>query len=334
MAFHTALPRRLVLIVSVTLLSIAAPIMGMAVAGEPPPPFTIVPPKDHPLVGQAYEPASGRLTDLDEVVARALAADAVLLGETHDNPDHHALQAWMVRRMIAGGRRPAVAFEMIDDSQRDALERHLATAPDDAAGLGAAIGWDKTGWPDWTHYRPIAEAALAAGRAPIPANLSRDDTRALARGDAPDLSAKLGLDRTLDPDMAAAIAEEIKVGHCDMLPEPAVPPMIRIQFARDAVMARALMAGLEEGRQAVLIAGASHIRTDRAVPWHLRQLAPEAAMLSLAFVEIQEDETDPSTYGKLYNSGALPFDVVIFTPRQEREDQCEAFRKHMEKKKG
>lgn len=306
--------------------------MGLVKAAEAPPEFTTGQSRVHPLIGRGFEPALGRFVELDEVVTRALAADIVLLGETHDNADHHALQAWMVRRMIEGGRRPAVAFEMIDESQREPLERHLAGNPGDAAGLGPALEWDKTGWPDWRHYRPIAEAALAAGSAPLPANLSRDSTRALAGGQAPELAARLGLDEPMDRAMNEAMANEIKVGHCDMLPDKAVPPMVRVQFARDATMARAMASALEEGRQAILIAGAGHVRNDRAVPWHLNRLTPGSSVLALAFVEVSDGETDPAAYGDLYGAERLPFDLVVFTPRQEREDQCDVFRKHMEKK--
>ena len=47
----------------------------------------------------------------------AAARDFVLLGEKHDNPDHHRLQAWMIDALVARGRRPAIAMEMLDAEQ-------------------------------------------------------------------------------------------------------------------------------------------------------------------------------------------------------------------------
>ncbi|HSV29537.1 MAG TPA: ChaN family lipoprotein, partial [Candidatus Omnitrophota bacterium] len=73
---------------------------------------TSIAPNDHRLTGRIWEPASGTFVERDRVLAQAVAADAVLLGETHDNPEHHALQAWVVRELVAAGRKPVVAFEM------------------------------------------------------------------------------------------------------------------------------------------------------------------------------------------------------------------------------
>ncbi|MGE5546211.1 MAG: ChaN family lipoprotein [Solirubrobacterales bacterium] len=290
------------------------------------PPAAVAPlDRDHPLAGRIWSTAEHRFLGPDELVARAAKADAVILGETHDNPDHHALQAWMLRRLTAGGRAPWVAFEMIDASQRQALDQALANRPVDTVALGEALRWKQNGWGDWDRYRPIAEAAVAAGATVVPANLSRDDTMALGRGESPDLAARLGIDLPLSPDEQAVMAEEIKASHCGELPDRAVPPMVRIQRARDAAMAEAMADGITRGRQAVLIAGAGHARSDRGVPRALARLTPNARMLSLAFTEVEPGQTDPATYDQA-------FDALWFTPRAEREDPCIAFRRHMEKK--
>lgn len=302
-------------------------LLAVPAFAEPPPAFTTPLERDHPLVGKVWLPASGRFIGVDELVAQARAADAVLLGETHDNADHHALQAWMLGRVVEGGRKPLVAFEMIDAGQEDALRRALEAQPGDAAGLGAALNWEKSGWPDWALYRPIAQTALTAGAALAPANLPREQVRAIAKGETdpvlPDLAA----------DQIAAIGSEIKEGHCGMLPDAAVPAMVKVQRSRDATMAQALARGLADGRGAVLIAGAGHTRTDHGVPVALATLAPTARVLALAFIEVKQGASDPAAYGEQFDSPALPFDAVWFTPRAEREDQCEALKRHLEKKK-
>ncbi|MCR6631692.1 MAG: ChaN family lipoprotein [Magnetospirillum sp.] len=126
---------------------------------------------------------------------------------------------------------------------------------------------------------------------------------------------------------------EIKDSHCGMLPDAALPGMVRVQRGRDAVMAATLAQGLAGGKGAVLIAGAGHVRRDRGVPALLADRTPEARILSLAFLEVRPGETDPASYGALFDSAAVPFDAVWFTPRAEREDPCEDLRQHMEKKK-
>ncbi|MGE5517175.1 MAG: ChaN family lipoprotein [Bacteroidota bacterium] len=306
---------------------VVALLLMLSACAQTPPPFTAPLERDHPLVGKVWLPQAGTFIAIDDLVAQARAADAVLLGETHDNADHHALQAWLLSRLTEGGRRPLVAFEMMDGGQADALRRYLEAHPGDAAGLGAALEWDKSGWPDWALYRPIAAAALAAGAPLATANLTREQVRAIAKGKTvialPDLP----------PDQLALMAGEIKDGHCGMLPDNAVPAMVSVQRSRDATMAATLAAGLREHGNAVLIAGAGHTRTDHGVPFALKRQSPTARVLALAFIEVKAGETDPAAYGALFDSPRPPFDAVWFTPRAEREDQCEAFKRHMEKKK-
>jgi uncharacterized iron-regulated protein len=303
-----------------------------AARAEPLPPTILSQPAAHTLTGKIWLPGQGFISS-DELARRAAAADVLLLGESHDNPDHHALQAWVLGQVLAAGKRPLVAFEMIDAGQSVALASHLATHPRDAAGLGPALGWDKSGWPDWNFYRPIAEAALTAGTSLAAGNLGKDETRAIAKGEVPARLAALGLDRPLDAATRQGMEAEIKAGHCDLLPDRALPAMVRVQRARDAHMARVLADGIAAHGSAVLIAGSGHVRIDRAVPAHLTVMAPGKRVFAIAFAEVQPGMTEPVAYGEGYDADAPPFHALWFTPRAERENQCEVMRKHMEKKK-
>lgn len=298
------------------LAALLCPLVLIACAGTPPS-FTAPLERNHPLVGKLWLPGEGRFTSVDEVVARARAAQAVLLGETHDNPDHHALQAWMVDRITAEGARPLVAFEMITPDQEPALRRHLAAHPGDAAGLGTALAWEKSGWPDWGLYRPIVAAALEARSPLAAANL---DAAGIAKAKADTLALP-----PLPATQLAVVEQEIRDGHCGMLPESAVPPMARIQRGRDAAMAAVLAEGVRANGQAVLIAGTGHTRRDHAVPAVLATQAPQTRIFSLGFLEVRSGRDTPTAY-------ETPFDAVWFTPAAEREDMCAAFKRHMEKK--
>jgi len=294
-------------------------------AGEPPPALRVV---DHPLAGRIWRPADRAFVSPDDLAAAASGADAVLLGETHDNPGHHLLQAWMVRRLANAGRRPVVAFEMLDVAQGERANAYLAAHPGDAAGLGEAVGWDATGWPEWSQYRPIAEAALAVGAPVAAASLARDTTRALAKGGAPaELVAALGLDRPLAPAVQAGMEAEIRDDHCGMLPESAIAAMVVVQRARDAWMARVVTEGMARQGAAVLIAGAGHVRADRGVPARLDAIAPGRKVVALAFLEVEDGVDDPAEYGEALGAALPPYDFVWFTPRAEREDPCEKWRR-------
>ena len=57
------------------------------------PAFTLAQGADHPLSGKVWSRAEGDFVSGDAVGTAVRDARYVLLGEIHDNPDHHALQA-------------------------------------------------------------------------------------------------------------------------------------------------------------------------------------------------------------------------------------------------
>jgi uncharacterized iron-regulated protein len=282
--------------------------------------------QSHRLTGRIWDVHAQRFIDEGALVRRLAAADFVLLGEKHDNPDHHRLQARLVNALVAAGRRPSVAFEMLGADDEPAITRYLASAPADAAGLGAAVQWERSGWPDWKLYQPIADAAVRAHVPVVAADLSGAMLTGLRRQGAAALDRAFALRHTLDrpapPDLRAAMAAELDAAHCGQAPKAALDRMILIQRARDAWMADRLS---DQG-QAVLIAGSGHVRRDRGVPTYLAQRAPAARVASVAFVEVAEGETEPARYGERFGAERPPFDYVWFTPRLDDEDACARFR--------
>jgi uncharacterized iron-regulated protein len=284
----------------------------------------------HPLTGRIWEPATGRFVERGVLVERLGRTRFVLLGEKHDNPDHHRLQADVLRALIAGGRRPAVGFEMFGVDDADAIARHLATAPADAAGLADVVGWKQSGWPDWAMYRPIVEAALSVGLPVVATNLSRAANRNLRSGGLaalePETVIALGLGRALPPPLEADLAAEIRATHCGHASDAMVARMTATQRARDAQMAAALASAAGHDG-AVLIAGAGHVRNDRGVPMYVKARLPGASVETVAFLEVSDGQTDPVAYGTRFERGRFPFDYVWFTPRVDDRDPCEAFAK-------
>lgn len=282
--------------------------------------------RDHPLAGWAWDVAARRFLDAETLVARLTSDRFILLGEKHDNPDHHRLQTWVLDRLIAAGRRPAVGFEMftVDDAPR--IARYLAPGQRSAAGLGDAVDWSRSGWPAWTLYQPIADRALAAGLPIVATNLGPMATRAVARQGLraldPSLVARLGLGQPLGAATRSEMAAEIREGHCGYAREEMLDGMIAVQRARDAQMAERLAAA--DGDGAVLIAGAGHVRKDRGVPAFLAVLRPGARVGSVAFVEVRPDAAAPEAY-------AMPVDYIWFTPRFDPVDPCERFREPLER---
>lgn len=281
--------------------------------------------REHPLVGKVWDVQARAFVEPHVVAERAATVPFVLLGERHDNPDHHRLQARIVAELVKGGRHPALVFEMLELAQQPAVDAYVADPSSTATGFGAALSWEKTSWPPFGDYRPIFEAAFDAKLAIKAGNLAQADAKALVKGGVSALPAEraheLWLDRAFPPELEAGLVEELRTSHCGKLPEPLLSPMALAQHARDAQLARVLASvGAKQG--AVLIAGGGHARLDRGVPYYLALAAPGEAVLSVGFREVRHAERDAQSY--VAEEG--PFDYLWFTPRASDDDPCAAFR--------
>lgn len=244
----------------------------------------------HPEVGQIYDVAQARVIDEATLIAELATADFVLLGETHDNYDHHRLQARLVRALAEhSGRRLAVAFEMLDSDLQEEIADVLSRTPADPEALAAAVDWSHSGWPPFAAYEPLFRAVLDVGATVVAAGLPAPRVREVsARGlDAlPEaLVQRAGLDQPLREELRQALEEELYVSHCGRLARDFVPRMVAVQRARDAFMADRLARTTGNG-MGVLITGAGHARLDRGVPLYLQRLASGKRVRSLAFLEI------------------------------------------------
>jgi uncharacterized iron-regulated protein len=292
--------------------------------------------RDHPLVGRIWDVRAASFVDEGALSAAVAAADFVALGEVHDNPDHHLLQARLVRAATSAGRRPALAFEMLAADQQEAVDAAVARAPKDPDALAEAVQWKTSRWPEWKLYRPIFAAGLEAGLPIVAANLTRDQVKQLVmKGrEALDegLRVRLAREEPIPEAVLAELREEMKESHCGEMPEAMLEPLVLAQRARDARMAeRSVNAGGERG--AILVTGKGHARTDRGVPALVAKDLPGRKVLGVGFFEVDPAATTPDGYVERWGKGPLPFDLVVFTPGVKREDPCVALKERMERKR-
>lgn len=238
-------------------------------------------------------------------VPHDLAAEVVVLGEVHDNPLHHLGQAELIRRL----KPKAVVFEMLSPAQGEQVNSDPRT---DLAGLGARIGWEASGWPDYALYQPVFEAL---GTIPvIGAAAPRDKVRQAFDEGAGQIfgtdAGNFGLDAPLSQPEADTRQQMQFDAHCGEIPREMMGGMVEAQRYRDATFAEAVLAALEAyGAPVVLIAGHGHARTDWGVPAMIRAAAPEVSVYAVGFVE---------------GGSETPFDVTISTEPVDRSDPCAA----------
>ncbi len=235
------------------------------------------------------------------------AQDVLILGEIHDNPAHHAIQA----ERVAGFAPKAIVFEMLTPGQADHITPDLLK---DETALEAALEWSGQGWPAFSMYYPIFTATDAqVFGAAVPRDVARQSMSAGLATAFGEGAALFGLTKPL-PEAQQTAREALQAAaHCDALPEDMLAPMVDIQRRRDAALARAVIRATEEtGGPVAVITGNGHARKDWGVPAILAQVAPD---LDIHVVGQTEDE------------GALQggFDEVISSPAHPRPDPCLAF---------
>jgi uncharacterized iron-regulated protein len=228
--------------------------------------------------------------------------DVVVLGEVHDNPAHHLRQA----EIVAALEPSAVVWEMIGP---EAAAQVAKVGVTDAAVLGAALGWEAAGWPDFAMYHPVFVAAGDAVHvgAAVPEG---DVRRAFDVGALVVMGEGWGLGPLSAGDQAAREAEQAEA-HCGALPAEMLPGMVEVQRLRDAAFARAAIEAFDaHGGPVVVITGTGHARVDVGVPAVISVARPELRVWALGQVE---GET------------AMPFDAVEVTAAVERPDPCAVF---------
>ncbi|WP_280152187.1 ChaN family lipoprotein [Piscinibacter sp. XHJ-5] len=246
-----------------------------------------------------------------------LRGDTVaLLGEVHDNAEHHRQRAAVMRRAVEAGWRPALVMEQFDIDRQQHIDSSRRERPQDAAHLIAQSATPRAGW-NWDAYRPLVELALQHELPLVAGNLPRAQAMRLVReGTDAVLGAAraeaLGLNRAPDSEWQAAQEREIDAGHCGTLPRALWGGMVRAQAARDAVMAQLLQQHATRG--AVLLAGNGHVRRDIGVPRWL-DASTASRRWSVGFLERGGD-----------TPAAASFDAVVVTAAATRDDPCAALR--------
>ena len=279
-----------------------------------------------------------------EVWETIRAGGIVLLGEVHDNPEHHRVRAdilWprLEPSLATRDLRPAAVFEHIRTSQQAQLDHFYERAAPQPRRCGARrtccaswAGRTAAGRPA-EMFEPLFDAALWAKLPILPGNAVRERTRALARGEAGDLApaetAELGLARSMPEPLVGALARELEASHCGVVPASAFGAMSLAQRYVDAHLAARLVEAAEKSGAAFLLAGNGHVRSDRGVPWYTRQLAPARRTVAVSLLEVEDGQTDGSALCAprarwLRGDGLCPVHAAPAATRSMRENAAGA----------
>lgn len=263
--------------------------------------------RDHADLGAIVDLHSGERLSAAQLVRRLATADYVLVGERHDNPDHHVLQLWLLQALAEQRSQGSLLLEMLTPEQQPAVARAQTQLRrgEPVEDLPASLGWSP-GWP-WTLYGPLVSHALAQSFPLMPANLTRAEIGQIYRE-----MPRLPDGESTRAEVADALRAQIVESHCGMLPDSQVPAMLAVQQQRDRRMAARLLAA---PKPTLLIAGSFHARRDLGAPLHLLDLGAAGNAQVLMLAEVGE------------RVAAQQADFVWYTPAQPAKDYCGGMRK-------
>lgn len=245
----------------------------------------------------------------EDVLARMERADIVILGEVHDNPEHHLTQAEAIIALTPS----AIVYEMLTPEKASLLSPSTNVTGEELPDL---LEWTQSGWPPFELYAPVFTAYPPADV--FGGLVTRDAAKvAISEGVVAAFGgdAELyGLTEPLVPEDQAAREAYQAEAHCGELPEEMLPGMVDVQRLRDAVLAREVLTAMERtGGPVVLITGNGHARKDWGVPAYLRLVDPGLRVYTLG-----QGEGDAPPDGE--------FDAVTSAAPPQREDPCAVFR--------
>lgn len=127
-----------------------------------------------------YDMVSGKASSLDKFVAAADKYQFVFLGESHDDPVHHQIQAKVIEGLAKRGRNVVVGFEMFTRPNQPNINRWtLGKWTDDE--FVANSDWKKEWGFPYALYKPIFDV-IKENRLPMVAlNVPRDWVRAVGK---------------------------------------------------------------------------------------------------------------------------------------------------------
>jgi uncharacterized iron-regulated protein len=242
-----------------------------------------------------------------QALQQLLPATLLLVGEQHDAPEHQALQTALVRQLAETGRLGALVLEMADAGQ---TTQGLSPGASESA-VQARLRWAQNPqqWP-WSAYGPSIMAAVRGGVPVLGGNLPASQVRSAMQDDS--------LDQRLGEQALRWQRDNIREGHCGLLPDSQIAPMTRVQIARDLTMARTLSNAAHPRRVVMLIAGNQHVRRNLGVPVHLSPGLNARILMAVA-------DTD----GSAATIGSA--DRIWTSPPRAPRDYCAEFKQQMKR---
>lgn len=236
-------------------------------------------PSAEPRCGLWIDVYRGEPLPYVELLEDLRAARVIYLGERHTVARHHELQKRIVEDLAAEGVPLVLAIEQMEHTGQPALDAYNR-GEIDFEQLAEQTRWAER-WSNYEQYRPIVEAARAAGAPVLALNARAETVRQVARkgidGLDPEQRGELPERILLDDPMYEGHMRRVMMVHA-MVNESMLRRMFEAQVSRDETMAARLCAFLQSDagrdRMAVVLCGAGHVSHAMGIPTRVRLRMP------------------------------------------------------------
>ena len=288
-----------------------------------------------------FEGSTGRSLGWADLMAAASWADAVFIGERHDDPVAHAVQLAVFEDLAAGYPGTALALEHLERHEQEIVDRYLR------GEIGVDEFIDSTNSRNWAgkdtwvpFFQPLVDAADEAGSPVVAANAPRDHVRrartegyaaleALPPAERANFAVpvvrrgNLFNDRWQERWDAYQQRFRDLMGSGDDLTDADVRARLDSVFLSqsmwDGTMGASAAQALERGSpKVVLCAGCFHIERDGGTVLQLEALRPSARVLTITVID--------ASSRRLRDEDRLAADIVIYgfpVERKKAEGQGE-----------
>ncbi|MBI3569221.1 MAG: ChaN family lipoprotein [Gemmatimonadetes bacterium] len=151
---------------------------------------------------RVYDTRNKRFTDFETMLSALIYADVVFLGEQHDDPGTHRLEAATLEGLTRRRGNIVLALEMFERDAQKPLDFYLAGRMTEKDFLAVSRPWPRYD----TDYRPLVEFARWYKWPVIAGNIPRRDASLIARNG-------LSLLDTLNATERAFIAKDLNCPH-------------------------------------------------------------------------------------------------------------------------
>ncbi|MBE0619738.1 MAG: ChaN family lipoprotein [Burkholderiales bacterium] len=265
--------------------------------------------------GEWAVPGGGRIA-AQEILARAANARVVLLGETHDDPDHHRWELHTLAALATLHPKLMIGFEMFPRRVQPALDRWVAGKLNEAEFLKAS-DWSQVWGYDADFYLPLFHFARMHRIPMIALNVERDFVRTVgAKGLAavpsekregvtdPAAASEAYLARLFD---AYSKHPEKNKTSAPARTDPEFGRFVEAQLVWDRAMAQALADAATRNPNALVVGvmGARHVAHGDGVPHQLESLGVQRVVSLLPWDH--EADCDDYTAGLASAVYGLPY---------------------------